>query len=88
MKANDVVLITKTGAAFNRLDIRDIIVCNLDGNPLEEGFLSKEILIHTAIYKTKSDINAIIHIHNPFGLLLGAYNRDKTNMLPLVHRTR
>lgn len=63
----DNMLITTSGSANEYLEQNEIVLTNLDGKSLEEGKKpSSEKLLHCAIYKKRTDINAIIHVHPPF----------------------
>ena len=46
-----------------------IICIDIDGNQ-EEGDLAKtsEYILHTEIYRMRSDVNAVVHCHAPFRL--------------------
>jgi len=61
--------ITPSGIFKGELNPEDLVKVDLDGNVLD-GFLrpSIEWPLHTAIYKVRPDVNAVVHAHNPFTL--------------------
>jgi L-fuculose-phosphate aldolase len=61
----DKVIIKRTGASFRNLKLSDIVTIDLNGNVIEgRGKPSKEINLHLGIYKVRSDINAVFHLHS------------------------
>jgi len=84
MRSGENFLIQKTGAVFGRLTIDDIILCNEMGIALETDKPSSEAGIHAAIYQARSDIAAIVHVHSPFAIMLGAYRQgQRDDVLPV-----
>lgn len=63
---SDTVWITPSGVFKGDLKLDDLVKINLDGEIIE-GFMkpSVEWPMHTAIYRARPDINAVIHAHNP-----------------------
>jgi L-fuculose-phosphate aldolase len=61
------ILITPTGVFKADLRAEDIVKIDINGNVIE-GCLkpSIELPLHLSIYKSRSDVNAIIHAHNPY----------------------
>ncbi len=61
----------------------EIITVDLDGNKLDgdEGLARpQEVFIHTWIYKTRPDVNSVVHIHPPTVVLFTICNKP---LLPL-----
>jgi len=60
------VLVTPSGLCKGHLKVSDILKVDFEGN-LIEGVLepTSETPMHTAIYKVRSDVNAIVHAHPP-----------------------
>ncbi len=57
--------ITPSGVAYSTMTAEDIVVVDLAGNIVKGNKKpSIELPLHSAIYKTKSNINAIIHTHS------------------------
>ena len=60
-------LITPSGLAYNDLKPEDIVLCDLKGKVLSgKLFPSSEWPFHTAIYASRNDVNAIVHVHSPY----------------------
>lgn len=58
-------IIKRTGASFRNLKLSDIVTIDLNGNIIEgQGKPSKEINLHLGIYKVRSDVNAVFHLHS------------------------
>lgn len=73
---NNVVIITPSGKPYRLLDLDDICVIDFDLNPIE-GSLSPSIeaAMHIGVYQTRSDVNAVIHTHQPFASILAIINK-------------
>lgn len=63
IKTPEGIFITGTGTSLGNLSEKDIVSVDFDGNEITEGKASSETKLHTAIYKQRPDINAIIHTH-------------------------
>lgn len=59
------VLITPSGLDKMNVLPESIVKVNLDGKVLDGGVPSSELINHLAIYKSREDINAIVHAHPP-----------------------
>jgi L-fuculose-phosphate aldolase len=66
IRLNDYIAITPTLKAINALNEEDIVLVDMEGNSLTNGKASSEVGMHLAIYKKRSDVNAIIHTHSPY----------------------
>lgn len=73
---------TKT-RSLGSLGADDLIVIDLEGN-LVEGTEKPpaECCIHTAIYRSRPDVGAVVHTHQPSSTLLGVIGAD---LLPVLH---
>ncbi|MEM2739849.1 MAG: class II aldolase/adducin family protein [Candidatus Bathyarchaeia archaeon] len=60
------IWITPSGVFKGNLKPDDLVKISLDGDVIE-GFMrpSVEWPVHTAIYRVRPDVNAVIHAHNP-----------------------
>jgi autoinducer 2 (AI-2) kinase len=70
---SDEIWITPTQEHKNSLRIESLVRLGLDGVPTnaEGPTPSSERFMHTAIYRSRSDINAVIHAHAPHSTALG-----------------
>ncbi len=61
------VYIKRSGADLNRLELKDILALDLNGNVTNgEGKPSMETNFHLGIYKIRKDVRAVFHVHPPF----------------------
>lgn len=68
-KETGYVVITPSGIDRDELTYHDICVVDLDANVIEIETSVKptsELLMHLQIYKTREDINAVVHTHSRF----------------------
>ena len=66
------VLITPSGRHYRQLEPRDLVVIDLDGEPVEGELLpSIESALHLALYRARKDIGAVIHTHSLFASVVG-----------------
>jgi HCOMODA/2-hydroxy-3-carboxy-muconic semialdehyde decarboxylase len=63
---------------------RDILTHDVDGSPLEAGDRKPylERFIHAAIYRTRTDVGAVVHSHSPSVIPFGATG---TTLRPVYH---
>lgn len=58
-------LITQSGKDKSRLSAEDLMLCSLDGKPLEPALKpSAETALHVWLYNFDSDIAAVLHTHS------------------------
>jgi ribulose-5-phosphate 4-epimerase/fuculose-1-phosphate aldolase len=81
-RAGDIVLISKTNTSFSRLKPEEILACDLSGKPLEEGRPSREVGFHAAIYQQRPSVRAVVHLHSPYAIALGAFSLNDRDVLP------
>jgi len=68
---DDVVAITPSGIPYETLTPEDIAIVDLDGNWLEGNFKpSSETPMHTAVYRSRSDVKAVVHTHSLFATVM------------------
>ncbi|MEE1157564.1 MAG: class II aldolase/adducin family protein [Methanobrevibacter sp.] len=66
IRLGNYIAITPTLKAMNDLNEDDIVLVDMKSNVLTKGKPSSEVGMHLAIYKKRSDVNAIIHTHSPY----------------------
>ncbi len=64
------IAITVSGRHKGRLRPDDILLVDLEGNPLEEKKPSAETLLHLTIYKLFPEVGAVVHTHSPNATLI------------------
>jgi L-fuculose-phosphate aldolase len=66
-KGPDLIVITPTSRYYDSITADDIPVVSLDGSRVEDCLdPSSEVLMHIAIYKARSDVDAVIHTHSTY----------------------
>ncbi len=74
--------ITPGSTDYSKMDAKDIIVLDLDGNIIEgEGAPSSELNLHSIYYRNREDINAVVHTHSFHAAALSCMGRE----LPPIH---
>jgi L-fuculose-phosphate aldolase len=83
----DQMLIKARGAgeaALRYVTPDDLIICDLEGKKLEgraDLAPPNEVYIHTWLYRTRPDVNAVIHVHPATVMLFTICNKE---LLPLI----
>ena len=80
------ILITQSGALLGFLSDDDFVIVDNEGKPAgdEDKTPSSEITMHIGIYRTRSDVNAIIHAHAPYCISLSMLDVDTDNNIYAV----
>jgi L-fuculose-phosphate aldolase len=76
------MLITPTGIAPDRVRAEQIVHLTLDG-AIDDGQLapSSEWQMHADVYRTRPDVNAVVHCHSPYATILACARRA----IPAMH---
>ena len=75
------MLITPTAVPYDQLDADGLVPVALDGTVEGTGIPSSEWRLHTAIYRARTDLGAIVHTHSRFATTIACLRED----LPAVH---
>lgn len=82
------VLITPSGISKGRMQVDDLLVINLEGEPVSSKAgvrPSTETPMHLEVYKQRPDVRAVIHAHPVFATALTVAGFDfPADMLPEV----
>lgn len=82
MRVDDHVVITPSGCDYEQLGAEDILVLDLDGNPLDGDLLpSSETPLHLSVYASDAGIRSIVHTHSVYATVVSTLVRE----LPAVH---
>lgn len=73
----DQMVITPSGMDYNTMSIEDMVVLNLE-NAVVEGIYrpSIETPLHTAVYKNRPDVQAIVHVHSIYAAAFAVAGRS------------
>ncbi|HEX8711355.1 MAG TPA: class II aldolase/adducin family protein [Terracidiphilus sp.] len=63
-RMGDRVFCTPTGSSLGSLRAQDIAVCHVDGTHVEGGKATKELPLHLAAYRARTDCQAVVHLHS------------------------
>jgi L-ribulose-5-phosphate 4-epimerase len=75
------VYIKKSGADLSRLELEDILALDLNGRVIVgKGNPSIETSFHLGIYKVRSEVKAVFHVHPPFATAFAVAGRK----IPMV----
>ena len=73
--------ITPSGVEYDALKPEDILVTDMDIEPVEgSGIPSSESLLHAEIYRRRSDVGAVMHTHSTFATAAAVAGVD----IPLI----
>lgn len=61
--AENLLLTTPRGACKARLKENELVLTDLQGNPLSPGQPSSELKMHLTVYQCRPDIMAVVHAH-------------------------
>jgi L-fuculose-phosphate aldolase len=68
-------LITPTGMRYDAMTPEDIVAMTPDGDAQGTRLPSSEWRFHRDLYRTRDDLNAIVHVHSPFATALACMHR-------------
>ncbi len=76
-KEPEKIAITPSGIDYTEVGEEDIVILNLAGE-IKEGKRkpSTEYQLHTKIYKSRKDVNAIVHTHSTFASAVACSRKD------------
>lgn len=82
----DHFLINRYGIAFERMKASDLVLIDLDGQPVpgpygEQRVNAAGFVIHSAIHAARSDMHCVIHTHTAAGM---AVSCQRDGLLPLT----
>lgn len=60
------IAITPSGRNYRELRPEDIPIVNENGSVISRGKPSSELLLHLAVYRSREDVQAIVHTHSIF----------------------
>jgi L-fuculose-phosphate aldolase len=80
-RAGELVAVTPTGAVLAELEPHQVVVLNLDGDPVHGDYApTSELELHLGAYR-RHRAGAVVHAHSPMGTALACVLDE----LPLVH---
>lgn len=76
VRLGDKVVITPSGANYATLTDEDMPLVDLATEEYEGPKPSSERGVHLEVYRTRKEINAVIHVHSPYASTLAAAHRE------------
>lgn len=74
---NDFLVITPSGKDYEKLRADDMVIVNIHTLKFQGKLKpSSECKLHVELYKTRNDINAIIHTHSLYGSVAAAARKE------------
>jgi L-ribulose-5-phosphate 4-epimerase len=69
-------LIKPSGVDYARLTPGSMVLCDLDGRPVEEDSLkpSSDVFAHAYVYRHRPDVGGVVHTHSPYATAWAARN--------------
>ncbi len=80
-RAGNRVYITASACDLDRIEIRNLVEVDMDGNWSGPVKPSSELSFHLAIYQTRPDAAAVVHVHSPWATSLACLHRE----IPAFH---
>ena len=78
----ELVAITPTSIPYPQIGAGDVVLVDLAGRVVDgERRPSSELPFHTAVYRTRSDVGAVVHTHSPYATTLAVMRRP----IPSLH---
>lgn len=82
-RSGDRIWITPTGSALRGLRPDDLAAITIDGQVVSENRPSKEHPFHRAIYRARTDVQAVVHLHAPYSVAVSCLSDlDATAPIP------
>lgn len=79
------IWITPTGESLKGLTRARLARVDMDGRARNRNTASKELPFHLAIYRSRPDVNAIVHLHAAFSVALSCLDKlDSRKPLPAL----
>lgn len=77
----ETMLVKASGGSLGDCTPEGFLITDFDGNLIEgQGKPTREALLHGYIYRLRSDIHAVVHVHSPYAIGWSSSKKD----LPLV----
>ncbi|HUZ18927.1 MAG TPA: class II aldolase/adducin family protein [Spirochaetia bacterium] len=71
-----VVLVSPSGMDYDEIELEDVVVLDPNGKVIEgRRRPSTESPMHLAIYRDRTEINAVVHTHSPYATALACLGR-------------
>ncbi|MDD5455942.1 MAG: class II aldolase/adducin family protein [Candidatus Margulisbacteria bacterium] len=76
VRSGNFVYITHTGSMLDDLKLKSIVKVHITDKTEKDKNASMELIVHRAIYQSNPQVNAIVHAHAPYSVIMGIKNRE------------
>lgn len=76
VRSGNQILISPTGASLGRLRPDGLSTIDLEGNHQHGPKPSKEFGLHAAVYRSRADVNAVVHLHSDAATAVACQRAD------------
>ena len=83
-REGDRIWITPSAKFKGSLEPSDLVELSLDGSVLRGGKPSKEWRMHLAVYRSRPEVRAVVHAHNPLTVGLCASTDPASSFTPFL----
>lgn len=84
IRVDDHVVVSPTNSSFEDLDADSMSVVDLAGNHLSGNKPSKETHFHIALYETRPEARAVVHLHSTYATAVSCLpHEDPNDALPV-----
>ena len=84
VRFNGKIFITPSGYSLGEINPDVIVSTNMDGEVLDGGIPSKDIGMHLGIFKTRSDVSSVCHVHGASLIAFSTLISPGKNVLPPI----
>ena len=81
IKIEDIIHITPTGSILGCLTEKETSIVDIEGEIIR-GKPSSELKMHLSIYRSREDVNSVVHAHPPYTLTLSLLDIEIDLMTP------
>ena len=84
LRVGDNVWITATGKSLGRVRHSDLVQVNMEGRVHGPGQPSKELPLHMAAYRVRSEARVVLHLHPPYSVCVSCLDPARRGVDPRV----
>lgn len=82
------LLVSPTGCSLGRVTPDELVVMDLDGRAVDQGYPSKEWRMHVALYEALPDARAVVHLHSFYSMCVGMLHGVEVGTEAMPHYTK
>jgi ribulose-5-phosphate 4-epimerase/fuculose-1-phosphate aldolase len=83
VREGDIIAITPSGIAYKTMDPQDIAIIDINGKLIDGLYKpSSETPMHTAVLRARKDVNATVHTHGMFAIIMAMSTEELKPVTP------